>query len=139
MDKKVYLHRKKTNGEVFYVGIGNSARPYQMSKNEETKYWWNVFEKYGCEVEIIHEDLSYEEACLIEADLVEKHKDTITNLVPGGIKNAAFGNGSAKKEVVDLQTGIFYDSLKEACEATGTDYMQQRNARSKNLKTLKFN
>jgi len=58
-----YFH-KKPNEEIFYVGIGNSKRPY--SKDKRSKFWHNIVNKYGYTVEIVREKLSWRGVCKLE-------------------------------------------------------------------------
>ena len=86
----VYLHRRMDTNEVFYVGIGvNEKRPYD--KNKRNRLWKNVVNKCkDYEVEILHENISYQECKIIEIDLINKYgrKDlgtgTLCNLTDGG-------------------------------------------------------
>lgn len=87
-NKVVYLHRKKSNGEVFYVGIGTSKRPY--IKQGRNIYWKRTVNKHGLVVEVIRTGLSWEDACDIEQDLIELigrrelGLGTLVNLTSGG-------------------------------------------------------
>jgi hypothetical protein len=65
----VYRHIRLDKNEPFYIGIGKTEnRAY--SKNSRNKHWWNISNK-GYEVEILFNDLTWEEAC-------EKEKEFIT-------------------------------------------------------------
>lgn len=84
----VYLH-KKPCGEVFYVGIGSKkSRP--KSKSGRNRYWKNVVNKHGYEVEVVLTNISREEACNIEIGLIKYYgrrdlkKGTLVNLTDGG-------------------------------------------------------
>lgn len=67
----VYLHRKKTDDSVFYVGMGSIKRAYV---NANRGNWWNgVVNKYGYYVQIYKENLSKEEAFELEIELIEKY------------------------------------------------------------------
>lgn len=59
----LYFH-KKPCGEIFYVGIGNKKRPY--IKQSRSKWWHNIVNKYGYNVEIISENLTHEQAVILE-------------------------------------------------------------------------
>lgn len=87
-DRVVYLHKRKDNGQVFYVGIGDSKRPYRISKSHRNSYWWNVFQKYGVEVEVINTGLSIDEACEVEKELIaafgKRGEGQLVNLTDGG-------------------------------------------------------
>lgn len=86
-DTCLYLH-KKPNGEIFYVGIGNSQRPYFKYRNN--KYWTNVAKKHpDYIVEILEQDLTWQEACQKEIALIQQYKrwcdgGTLTNITIGG-------------------------------------------------------
>ena len=56
MDFYVYLHKKKTNGEVFYIGKGRGARAWH--KHSRNKFWKSVVEKHGHIVELVFEGLT---------------------------------------------------------------------------------
>ena len=86
----IYYHLKP-NGEVFYIGIGNSKRP--KSKQNRNKYWHNIVNKYGYEVQILKTNLSWEEAVELEILLIGwfGRKDlklgTLVNMTDGGDGN----------------------------------------------------
>lgn len=89
MDNKVvYLHRKKTNGDVFYVGIGTEKRPY--SKSGRNKVWRRIVEKHGLIVEIVSRGLTPEKAKSTEIELIKKYgridskNGTLCNMTSGG-------------------------------------------------------
>jgi hypothetical protein len=68
----VYLHRRITDNEVFYVGIGSTRRAY--SKSSRNKHWNDIVSKHGFKVDITHNNLLREDACLIERYLIEFYK-----------------------------------------------------------------
>lgn len=82
-----YLHIKP-DGEIFYVGIGNSKRPY--SKGKRSKFWHNVVNKHGYSIKIITEYSSWEKVCQLEKWLIREigRRDlglgTLVNLTDGG-------------------------------------------------------
>ena len=141
-NKVVYIHRKETNGEIFYVGIGNRNRPYAKCRSHRSNTWINTYNKHGRIVELIHTGLSWKEACDIETDLIELigRRDTgagtLVNLTDGGEGRQGFKNSKETKakmrenwtngsntgrsiEVIDTATGIKYNSLKTACNELG--------------------
>ena len=67
----VYRHRKLTNDEVFYIGIGDKYRPYE--KGKRNRHWWAVVKKYGYAVDILYEVNTWCQACVIEIMLIEKY------------------------------------------------------------------
>lgn len=133
-NKVVYLHRKATTGEVFYVGMGNSGRPYQKSKSERSKFWHRVVDKYGYNVEVIRTGLTRRQAYDIEMDLIEligrrdKKKGTLVNLSNGG--DGPNGNGTY---CYNIETGKTYSSIEQASRdicLAGTTLRDNLNGRS---------
>ena len=55
MDFYVYVHKKKTNGEVFYVGKGSGKRAW--SAFGRNSMWKRTADKYGWLVEIVQDKL----------------------------------------------------------------------------------
>ena len=116
-NKVVYLHRKATNGEVFYVGIGNPNRPKCRNRSD---IWHRIVNKHGYNIEIIQRGLSKEDACSIEVDLIhligrrDLGKGTLVNLTDGG--EGIVGSKHHNKRVFCLDKGIIYKSIKDYCE-----------------------
>ena len=160
-NKVVYIHRKETNGEIFYVGIGNRNRPYAKCRSHRSNTWINTYNKHGRIVDVIHTGLSWKEACDIETDLIELigRRDTgagtLVNLTDGGEGRQGFKNSKKTKakmkenwtngsnigrsiRVVDTSTGIIYKSLKVACRELGlkkttiAEQLRQRKPRKWN-------
>lgn len=67
----VYRHIRLDTNQPFYIGIG-SDRNYSRSytKKRRNQFWRNVAEKTEFVVEIILDDLSWEEACLKEIEFI---------------------------------------------------------------------
>jgi len=90
LDKQicVYLHINPVKQEIFYVGIGLKKRPY--CENNRNKYWKNTVNKYGYEVVIIHDNLSWQEASLLEKEYIKQfgrrdlEEGTLVNMTDGG-------------------------------------------------------
>lgn len=84
----VYRHRALDTHEVFYIGIGNINRPYK--KHGRTLHWKNIVSKHGYYVEILQDNLTWEEACELEELLISEYgrKDLGTgclcNMTNGG-------------------------------------------------------
>lgn len=64
----VYEYYKKCNGEVFYVGKGTGKRMYEL--HNRNKYFNSVYEKYDCDVRIVSEGLTNEQACEKEVERI---------------------------------------------------------------------
>jgi hypothetical protein len=84
----VYRHIRTDINEPFYIGIGDKEnRAY--SQRSRNKYWKNIAKK-GYEVEIMFEDLTWDQACEKEKEFIALYgrKDlktgTLVNLTDGG-------------------------------------------------------
>lgn len=84
----VYIHRRKTNGEIFYVGKGKSRR---WSQSSDRNYRWkNIANKHGVFCDIVANSLTNEEACILEKKLIllygrlDCNTGTLANLTDGG-------------------------------------------------------
>lgn len=86
----VYLHRKASNGEVFYVGMGNGRRAYRLKGQSRSEFWHNVAKRHGVKVEIYKKNLSLEEALSLEIELIaqyghrKKGTGQLVNMTDGG-------------------------------------------------------
>ena len=123
MNKVVYIHRKKTNGEIFYIGIGNPDRPYQKYAACRSVVWHRVVNKYGYDIEVIRKDLTKQDALNIEMDLIELigRRDlglgTLVNLTDGG--DGVTGNGTS---CYNIETGKIYKTIGDACKDAKIPY-----------------
>ena len=85
---KVYFHRRNDDNSVFYVGIGINYRP--QSKRRRNAHWHNVVNKVGRTVEIVHEGLTWDEACEYEIKYIkdfgrnDKGLGPLVNMTDGG-------------------------------------------------------
>lgn len=133
----VYRHIRLDNNQPFYIGIGDDntyERAY--SKHNRNNYWNNIVSKYGYRVDILIDDIEYDFAIDKEIEFISMYgrvdikTGILCNLTDGGeghkgivrsketllkFSNAKLGNKNAKaKLVINIETGIIYDSLKEA-------------------------
>ena len=76
----VYIHKNKINGKE-YIGITKQSPENRWGKNginyKNSPVFWNAICKYGWENfdhEILFSNLSVNEACQIEEDLIREHK-----------------------------------------------------------------
>lgn len=69
----LYLHRRLDTNDVFYVGIGtekNFRRVFVKAKNKRNSFWFNVVNKHGYTIDIIYKNISWEQACKYEINLI---------------------------------------------------------------------
>lgn len=87
----LYLHTKPC-GEVFYVGIGKEEKRAYSVQNRN-KHWRNIVAKYGYEVKVIRDDLTWEYAKELEIFTIDFYgrkdlgKGSLCNLTDGGDGN----------------------------------------------------
>ena len=121
----VYIHRKETNNEIFYVGIGSTKkRAYESHKSLRSTWWTKTVNKHGRTVEILEDDISVEEAIESEISLIELigRKDmglgSLVNMTDGG----EGGFNVITKKVVHIESGVVYNNLRTACTELGFNY-----------------
>lgn len=85
----LYRHIRLDKYEPFYIGIGKEkSRCYQKVKRN--RFWYNVVAKSNYKVEILFDNLSWEDACKKEIEFIKLYgrKDldtgTLCNLTIGG-------------------------------------------------------
>ena len=88
-DRKILIYRHRTidTHEVFYIGIGSVKR---SKSKHRSSFWKNVVNKHGYYIEIIKDNLSWEEACELEQLLIQEYgrrdlgTGILVNLTDGG-------------------------------------------------------
>lgn len=106
-DTCLYIHTRKTDGGIFYVGIGNEKRPY--SKSNRNQYWYNVVNKYDYNIIIIKIGMSWEEACDLEIKMIAFYGRIIPskqNLNYGCLVNMSDGGEGNKGAVWNEESRI---------------------------------
>lgn len=99
----IYEHRTLDTNEVFYIGYGykkektkqNRINPYQRSKDKYArgKFWHNIVNKHGYEINIIFETANQEDAFNKEIELIKLYgrrdlkTGSLVNLTDGGEVN----------------------------------------------------
>lgn len=79
----VYVHKRKTDGSIFYVGKGCGKRAWK--KSDRNDWWKNIEAKHGRIVEIMRRDLAEDEAFAFEAEMVAKiGRENLCNMTDGG-------------------------------------------------------
>lgn len=134
MDFKYYLYQniKNDSQEIFYIGLGTKIKKYKgykkeyqraFAKSNRNRFWKNVTSKTDYIVEILMESDDYETIKKVEVELIALYgrrdlgKGTLVNLTDGGdgVKNVKEeSKRRIGKLILNIYTGIFYQSIKEA-------------------------
>ena len=67
----VYTHTRLDTNDIFYVGIG-SIKNYKREYNtyNRSNHWKKIYSKTNCRVDIIYDNLTWEDACEKEIQLI---------------------------------------------------------------------
>lgn len=159
----VYKHTRLDKNEVFYIGIGSDdkgkfTRAY--SKKRRSKFWKDLIKNIEYEVEILYNNVTWEEACQREKELILQYgrKDlntgTLCNLTDGGdgvngythnqerlsklSKNSKGSNNARAKSCIHFDTSMKFNCLKDGCEYFNLKYGSQASAIRKRHSTAQF-
>ena len=91
----VYLHRRASNGKVFYVGKG--CRYRHKSLWNRSQHWQNIVNKHGYTIEIVQTGMQEWWAFELECELILKYRDH-------GLCNRTDGGEGASGVVVSEET-----------------------------------
>jgi len=110
----VYVHRRATDGRVFYVGKGSGSRSH--SSHQRSKYWKNIVAKHGYITEIVQTNMLEWWAFELEIELITFYgRDVLCNLSDGGEGSSGWiPTEEFKRNVSIFQTGK--KRSKETCE-----------------------
>jgi hypothetical protein len=143
----VYLHKRVTDGKVFYVGKGSGNR--LVETYGRNPHWKNVAKKHGWTHEILFSGLTEDEAFSAEIDVIaelEYFGEPLTNMTKGGdgVKGLVFSdlhrsrlsaslvgrsaspvsveklilnNKKRSRKIICVTLGLQFDSIKDAAEA----------------------
>lgn len=89
----VYRHIRLDTNQVFYIGIGSDDKgKFQRAYTKQSRntHWNNIVKTTSYEVEIVLDDLTWEEACLKEIEFIKLYgrrninEGSLVNLTDGG-------------------------------------------------------
>ncbi len=111
-DTCLYMHTRKTDGRIFYIGIGGKDRPFE--KTGRNKYWYNTVNKHDYNVVILLHELTWGRACELEMIMIsfygryDKGLGPLVNMTDGGdghknpSEESRRANGDAKRKSQDI-------------------------------------
>ena len=127
-DYKVYVHQKKTTGEIFYIGKGRRWRENQ--KHNRNQHWTNVVNKHGFTVCVVAANLTNEEACNFEKLLIAKiGRENLVNYTNGGDGSEGYKHTpkTIKKLIGRKLTEEHKKKLSEAKKNKPTNYWKNKS------------
>ena len=86
----VYRHRRLDTNEIFYIGIGKTEKRAYNKSNNRNKYWKNIVNKTKYSIEILFNNITWEDAKELEILLIKEYgrKDLglgpLVNMTDGG-------------------------------------------------------
>lgn len=109
----IYLHRRATTGEPFYVGMGVVGRPSEFSKRND--HWKRIYNKHGCTIELLSENGSEEFVKKTEIWLIAIYRGLVgrnrmANISDGG--EGGYGLTGEKSASFQGYLRLFNDNLK---------------------------
>jgi len=132
----VYQHKRLDIDEIFYVGIGDGAdykRAY--SKKGRTKWWKNIVSKCDYKVEILKDNLTWEDACKKEKYYIKKYGRSVDG---GKLVNITEGGDGFKsnhtKETKDRISNTLSNKTYEEIHGVGNAELEREKRRIAALK-----
>lgn len=98
----VYIHTKADTNDAFYVGIGKGNRAWKKNKSSRSNEWMDVYNSHGRDVNIYADDLTREEAEIMEVGVIADYLDAGFDLV----NKSAGGHGGACGVSRSIETRI---------------------------------
>lgn len=109
----VYLHRRATTGEPFYVGMGLANRPKSVS--ERNDYWTKIYKKHGRTIELLSENGSENFVKMMEIWLIALFRSLVgrkrmANISDGG--EGGYGLTGEKSASFQGYLRLYNDNMK---------------------------
>ena len=96
----LYTHIRKSDNIIFYIGIGNDKRPY--IKGTRSGFWKNEVKKHDYNIEILTNNLTWENAQEAEIQLIKLYGRRDLGL--GDLVNMADGGDGSPGTIVSNET-----------------------------------
>ncbi len=101
----VYVHRRKTDNSIFYVGKGTG---YRYKRTDRNIHWQNVVNKHGYYYEFVLKNLTESQAMDLEIELIKFYsRQNLCNMTDGGEGMSGYVKSqSAKDAVANAHRGV---------------------------------
>lgn len=102
----IYLHIKLTNGSPFYVGKGKDRRA--LCKRSRSIHWHNIVKKHGYDIIILEDDISEDEANILEKYWIKRigrydlKEGPLVNFTDGGEGSSGRPMNQKTKDILSL-------------------------------------
>jgi hypothetical protein len=117
MKAYVYTHTRLDTNEIFYVGIGTQDNYKRASRlHNRTNYWNNIVKKCGWKVDIVFDNLTWEDACKIEVELIAKYGRV--DLGTGTLVNLTAGGEGTLKRITTPETRLKMSKTRKGAKCT---------------------
>jgi hypothetical protein len=141
----LYMHTRKDNGKIFYIGIGVGKRPYAKGKRQRNHKWLDIVkEAGGFDVTILKDNLTWDDAGDLEVRMIafygreDKGLGPLCNLTDG--KDGCIGRIMSeiqKKSMVDKQRKTYDEYITQVEEKWGFNLTIDRETFSKEYENQK--
>ena len=115
-NKCVYRHRRIDTNEIFYIGMGSEKQTRRV--HGRNIFWKNIVNKTKYTIEIIAENLTWEDACELECLLISEYGRR--NLNQGFLVNLTNGGdgskGTSPSKETRIKIGNFHKGNKHSIE-----------------------
>lgn len=126
-----YVYKHMTNsGEIFYIGKGTGKRCYNLTAR--SLYHKRISKKHGCIVSIISQNLSEEQAMLLESKLIKKYKNI--GLCKANFTNGGEGRSGIKHSEITINKMRISKLGKSSGMLGKTHKTESNNLRSESLR-----
>ncbi len=134
----IYLHRRATTGEPFYVGIGTVDRPKSVSDRND--YWTKIHKKHGRTIELLVENGSEEFVKKMEIWLIALFRSLVGKKRMANITDGGEGSYGLTGELHGKFQGylrLFNDKMKVQIIVGGSKDMVDNGFNHANLYAVK--
>ena len=98
----VYRHIRLDKNEPFYIGIGSDKKHNRAYTNDSrNKIWKSITSRTNYEVEILLENLTWDEACEKEIEFIDLYKRKCDNGILANLSKGGGGGASGFKRDIE--------------------------------------